>query len=94
MSSFIKDLQNIHPKECLHIFDLFLMEGSEFIAMLLIKIIVMSKDKLFSLNNELMDYMSKEMVYDAFKKHNARDLLRSKKEIQSDFQLVWVEKEK
>ena len=65
-------MQKCHPKECLHIFDVFLMEGSEFIVMLLVKIIVLSKEKLMSLHDEqIMIYMSKEMVFDAFNKYGA-----------------------
>ena len=66
--------------------------------MLLVKIIVISKEILMSLNDdiELMNYMLKEMVFAAFKKYGARELLQTKKfkEFKSDYQLVWVEKEK
>ena len=71
------------------------MEGSEFIVMLLVKIIVLSKEKLMSLHDEqIMIYMSKEMVFDAFNKYGAYELLKTQVEDQSDFQLVWIEKDK
>ena len=73
------------------------MEGSDFIVMLLVKIIVISKEKLMSnLEEDLINYMTKEMVFDAFNKIGACELLRTQKDNtdKSQYQLVWIEQDK
>uniref|UniRef100_A0A7S3FVU5 Rab-GAP TBC domain-containing protein n=1 Tax=Strombidium rassoulzadegani TaxID=1082188 RepID=A0A7S3FVU5_9SPIT len=77
MSVFVSDLHSISPQIAVHIFDVFLVDGESVIFTLLIKFISLMEETIldFEDQDDLLDYMRKEMPKDCLKNFPMHQLL-------------------